>query len=140
MSAHAQKAKRNQIAAVADELAIAGVHEWCVGDTTGRTSGHVLIEFEHDGQRHTITLTTPGLRAVARPTFFFQPNFPVAFFKFRIGSFFSNFFLWFLGKRAECSAHDGLQSGPGRPRTPRRSDLLSLAVCLARAREGSDIG
>jgi len=27
-----------------------------------------------------------------------------------------------------------LQSGPGRPRTPRRSDLLSLAVCLARAR------
>jgi hypothetical protein len=57
MSAHAQKAKRNQIAAVADELAIAGVHEWCVRDTTGRTSGHVLIEFEHDGQRHTITLS-----------------------------------------------------------------------------------
>jgi hypothetical protein len=44
MSAHAQKAKRNQIAAVADELAIAGVHEWCVRDTTGRTSGHVLID------------------------------------------------------------------------------------------------
>lgn len=57
MSAHAMKAKRDQIAAVVEELTAAGVRDWHQSETELR---HTQIEFEHGGQTRRLIISGSG--------------------------------------------------------------------------------
>jgi hypothetical protein len=49
MSNHSPKAIREKMAAIAEELRAAGIHEW--RDTTIVGNSHIRLEFEYAGKR-----------------------------------------------------------------------------------------